>query len=534
MVSGESHRRLTEYSLNLIREINKGSIFYQARQDIIDEVAEPDNYRDLEFVDVESLQYSGGRDDPHVKTVADNDDVPRYDTQGFIFAAFNHYIDIRKGPGLFDDYDGYSYMKGSASRNQYQNAWDAKDDWKIELVAKLTGHKKVDDGIAYWFNDEYVHAPGMKWYRGCSPSIERYSFPRDKKTYATVEDEAVARFPLADSTGKSGKGIPYSVFLPLDNLARYWYIVFLYANPGKMNVPALFAPVLHAIQDAIVPHHGAGCNGNWHNRWENTFEENLETWLSQEEFKRDAQALYVGWRQNRIPAPIPLKPDDWKQAPSINWTIDQLVTWLAICSCREYEHTYNLFKDGYKVDLDCCKRMARTATAMALLVYDKAVEDIAGRALAAATGKKEALGQVILRAHNYPTRYILAVESAAKIAELRSYQDKNAARLRMTFGQSDGTCVSLESVDRPGFFLRHRDFVVRMEKYQDNDLFRKDSTFKPRPGLADRMCLSFESVNYPNHYIRHRNFNLYLDKFPAEPAKISLFNADATFMPIVR
>ncbi len=272
MVSGESHRKLSKYSLDLIGKINQGGIFFQSRQDIIDEVAEPDNYKDLEFVDVESPQLSGGRDDPHVKKALDDDDVPRYETQGFIFAAFNHYLDIRKGPGLFDDYDGYSYKKGSASQNEHQDAWDAKDDWKIEFLSKTTGHRKVDDGIAYWFNDEYVHAPGMQWYRGCSPSIERYSFPDNKKGYVSVESEAAARFPLADSRGKEGKGIPYSIFMPLDNLAKYWYTLFLYTNPGKMHLPALIAPVLHAIQDAIVPHHAAGCNGNWHNRWENDFQ----------------------------------------------------------------------------------------------------------------------------------------------------------------------------------------------------------------------------------------------------------------------
>ncbi len=137
----------------------------------------------------------------------------------------------------------------------------------------------------------------------------------------------------------------------------------------------------------------------------------------------------------------------------MSWTIDQLVTWVALNSYREYEVTYNHFNSGYQTNLGSLKRMAKIATAMALLVYDKAIEDIAGRAIAAATNKKEALGQVVLRTYNYPSHYVTTEAPVAKIAELKNYQDKKAALLRMTFGLAEGTCVSFESVNRPGFYL---------------------------------------------------------------------------------
>ena len=72
-----------------------------------------------------------------------------------------------------------------------------------------------------------MHAPGQPWYRHCSPSIERYSFFYEKGIYRSLEEESRARFPLADSTGERGKGIPYSIFMPVDNMARYWYEEFL-------------------------------------------------------------------------------------------------------------------------------------------------------------------------------------------------------------------------------------------------------------------------------------------------------------------
>jgi hypothetical protein len=79
MVLGESHRKLTEYSLNLLQKINP-SMFYGAKEAIINATPEPDNYKDLEFVDVDSPSWTGGRDDPHIKTAADDDDVPHYES----------------------------------------------------------------------------------------------------------------------------------------------------------------------------------------------------------------------------------------------------------------------------------------------------------------------------------------------------------------------------------------------------------------------------------------------------------------------
>jgi len=535
MVVGESHKRLTEYSLNLLQKINR-SMFYEAKEIIVNASPEPDNFKDLEFVDVESLSWSGGRDDPHVKTNADNDDVPHYESYGFVFAAFNHYIDIRKGPGIFDDYDGYSYKNGSASKNEYQDAWDAKDDWRVEFLGRVTGHRKVDDGIAYWFNDEYVHGPGMKWYRGCSPSIERYSFPGDKKVFPTVEAETAARFPLADSTGKSGKGIPYSVFLPIDNLARYWYTIFLYANPGKLNVPILIAPVLHAIQDAIVPHHAAGCNGNWHGRWEDDFNKNLKTLLAENSFENDVKQLYNRWLQNKTAAPTLLKPSDWQITPSIAWRIDQLVTWLALNAYHEYDNTYNHFKKGYNVNLDCFRRMAKLSIAMALLIYEKAIQDTVARAVLPLTGNSESLGQNVFRASNYPFHYLSTESNSGKIIETKTPQQKQAALFRMTFGLAEGTGISFESVTKPKHFLRHSNFIIRLDPYQDTELYKKDASFRPRSGFASKMCLSFESVNYPNHYIRHKNFNLVLELIPTSgnPVDLALFMSDSTFMPIIK
>lgn len=536
MVSGNSHRSLTNYALNLYSKITgRSTPIYVKSKMIMNEVAEPDNYLDLELVDVESPGASGGRDDPHVKRWQDDDDIAHTGAMGFVFAAFNHFIDIKKGPGIFDDYDGYSYRKGSASRDEHQNVEDAYDDSLAEFISRITGHRKVDDAINYYFNDEYVHAPGMEWYRGCSPSVERYSFPGDKGVYKTVELEARARFPLADPIGKSGKGVPYSVFMPLDNLARYWYTVYLYSNPGELHHPALLAPVLHAVQDAIVPHHAAGYNGNWHGSYESDFGNRLHTWLGDKGFEDDVKALYNHWLTGGASPPSQLKENDWQMAPSPSWRIDQIVTWVALNAYHEYSTTYSHFKTKYAFNEDSGKRLAKIASAVALLVFEKSVQDTAGRALAAGKGDREALGRVALRPLNIWNHAVTYDESSAKIAEAKTDADHRCSLFRMTFGLSSGTCVSFESVERPGHYLRHSNFALRLDKFEDTELFRKDATFRPRPGLMNKMCLSFESVNYPNHYIRHKNYRLYIENLAqAKPMDVLLFMSDSTFMPLLR
>jgi hypothetical protein len=333
---------------------------------LIQEAPAVDDYTDLEFVDVEGGIGNGGRDDPHKDEWVAIDDRPHYAEDDSSLTAFNHFIDIRKGPGLFDDYDGYSYHRGSGSKEQYQDASDAAPGALARLAAKLTGYK-VDHGVNWWFNDEYIHAPGQPWYRACSPSIERYSFPGDMGRYASVEEEAVARFPPANSTGGKDKGIPHSVFMPVDNLARYWYGRF-----RDTHDPAVLGPVLHAIQDAGVPHHAAGTLGNWHSRYEADLDAGIPGWLADPGFESEVKALVAAWSRGDPSPPTSLSPDDWDQTPALNWPVEQLVTWLALNSYREYAVTYNHFRDGYTLDTNSARKLTALATAVSVLVLKKA------------------------------------------------------------------------------------------------------------------------------------------------------------------
>ncbi|MEV6238608.1 AbfB domain-containing protein [Lentzea sp. NPDC051838] len=69
-------------------------------------------------------------------------------------------------------------------------------------------------------------------------------------------------------------------------------------------------------------------------------------------------------------------------------------------------------------------------------------------------------------------------------------------------------------------YLRHQNGLARTD-VPGSDLDRLDATFFPRPGLADASCLSFESRNFPGQFLRHANSRIGIAANPAA--------ADATF-----
>ncbi|WP_173079459.1 AbfB domain-containing protein [Phytohabitans rumicis] len=93
-----------------------------------------------------------------------------------------------------------------------------------------------------------------------------------------------------------------------------------------------------------------------------------------------------------------------------------------------------------------------------------------------------------------------------------------------------GARVGLEPVSKPGFRVRHRDFAGRIDRIGSGSgaLDRADSSFTVRAGLASSSCASFESVNFPGYYLRHQNFQIVLHRYDGT----QLFRADATFCPV--
>jgi len=353
-VNATSHRLTSLAAVELANQFFRRPLISRpAARSISQASVETDDFEDMEFVHVRA-----GRDDPHRGETDKLDDRSHTSSDRKRLTAFNHFIDIRKGPGEFDDYDGYSYFRGSAGRGEHQAARELTGGWAA-FLANATGWK-VDQGLAFWFNDEYPHAPGHPWYRRCSPALERYSFPGDLGRFAGREEEMAARFPLAASRGRKGLGFPYSVFMPVDNLARYWLDRFTRAKSSPWK---FLGPALHAVQDVAVPHHAAGCNGNWHVDYEVELDRWCGAWLAEPGFHSETRVMLARWLGKAAEIPRCFRMAHLGLRPGKNWRIQDVVTWLALHAYDAYQRVYGSFRKGFKPDHDSMRNLLRLAAA---------------------------------------------------------------------------------------------------------------------------------------------------------------------------
>jgi hypothetical protein len=90
-------------------------------------------------------------------------------------------------------------------------------------------------------------------------------------------------------------------------------------------------------------------------------------------------------------------------------------------------------------------------------------------------------------------------------------------------GLADENCISIESIDSPGYYLRHCNGEVIISQSNGTELFKQDATWRIRDGLSGS-GYSFESYNYPGQYIRHYNSYLKISSIYTE-----LDQKDASF-----
>jgi hypothetical protein len=98
------------------------------------------------------------------------------------------------------------------------------------------------------------------------------------------------------------------------------------------------------------------------------------------------------------------------------------------------------------------------------------------------------------------------------------------AEWRVVPGLANASALSLESVNFPGYFLRHRNSEVWLDRDDGTSLFKADATWWRRAGLANSGLMSFEASNFPGNYLRHREGLLYLNVIST-----STDRSDATF-----
>ncbi|KAF8192379.1 arabinofuranosidase B [Mycena galopus ATCC 62051] len=109
------------------------------------------------------------------------------------------------------------------------------------------------------------------------------------------------------------------------------------------------------------------------------------------------------------------------------------------------------------------------------------------------------------------TRYIAHTGTTVNTQVVTS-SDTSALRLSASWnvvtGLGNSACVSFESRDTPGSYIRHSGFELFVSANDGSKLFSEDATWCPQTGLNGQGN-SIRSWSYPTHYFRHFNAILY-------------------------
>ncbi|MCW6008295.1 glycoside hydrolase family 43 protein [Micromonospora sp. CPCC 205371] len=128
-----------------------------------------------------------------------------------------------------------------------------------------------------------------------------------------------------------------------------------------------------------------------------------------------------------------------------------------------------------------------------------------------------------LQSYNFQDRYVRHANLDVRIDP--NVSPAADAQFRLVPGLANNSgYVSFQSVNYPGYYLRHYGFDFVLAPNDGTTTFAADATFRRVAGLADSSWSSFQSYNYPDRYIRHYNYLLKL-----EPATTAQARGDATY-----
>lgn len=99
-----------------------------------------------------------------------------------------------------------------------------------------------------------------------------------------------------------------------------------------------------------------------------------------------------------------------------------------------------------------------------------------------------------------------------------------SSQWRIVPGMANDGCISLESVDQPGYYLRHYEGNIIISLDDGSELFKEDATWRVYDALDGKGGISLESYNYPGMFIRHYNSYLKISSMETE-----LDKSDASF-----
>ncbi|KAK9788681.1 putative Arabinosidase B [Seiridium cardinale] len=122
-------------------------------------------------------------------------------------------------------------------------------------------------------------------------------------------------------------------------------------------------------------------------------------------------------------------------------------------------------------------------------------------------------GKISLRAttSGYTTRYI-AHDGETVNTQVVSSSSTTALQQQASWtvvaGLGNSACFSFESVDTPGSYIRHYDFVLQLVANDGTKQMHEDATFCPQTGLNGQGD-SIRAWGYPTRYFRHYSNVMY-------------------------
>ena len=127
-----------------------------------------------------------------------------------------------------------------------------------------------------------------------------------------------------------------------------------------------------------------------------------------------------------------------------------------------------------------------------------------------------------IQSYNFQDRYVRHADYDVRIdPNVSPAQD---AQFRVMPGLAGTGTVSFQSVNFPGYYLRHNNFDFVLAADDGSAAFKADATFRQVAGLASSSWSSFQSYNHPDRYLRHYAYQLRLDQITDATGR-----ADATF-----
>ena len=127
------------------------------------------------------------------------------------------------------------------------------------------------------------------------------------------------------------------------------------------------------------------------------------------------------------------------------------------------------------------------------------------------------VGLAVAATPEYRLRHRDSIGRVDRIGSDASPPERADSQFVVRKGLGRSGCLSLESVNLPGYFLRHRNFVLRLEQRDRSELFAQDATFCAAPAQNGN-ALVLDSINYPGWaLVVHGDGVIHLDQGAGTP-----------------